>query len=110
MFERLYLSHCGAWVLAGVALTLSLVVGPAARAAEVCDLANSHENPIANLENGCSVQVAFYRIVRPVFPLIGHVYVAALIDGQCPEGAFHKIAVYGASKGLVGPAPMPRAK
>ena len=64
------------------------------------DLVNDYENPLAKMSTECSAQSVFYRIVRPLFPLVEHVYVAALIRGHCPNGPFQRLAIYGASKGI----------
>lgn len=58
-----------------------------------------YTNPLLGLPESCAWQVDFFRVVRPILPLVNHIVVGAKIRIQCDEKTDVLLRVYGASKG-----------
>jgi hypothetical protein len=89
-----------------LALSVALLTSPAgARGEEPVpyDLEMAYINPLSSLPADCDARVEFYRVVRPILPLVNHIVIGAKISTSC-HGEMHgemkeSLHLYGASKG-----------
>lgn len=63
------------------------------------DLEMVYANPLRDLPAGCHAQVDFYRVVRPILPLVNHIVIGARLLRNCQGEIKESLHVYGASKG-----------
>lgn len=65
----------------------------------IYDTEMTYVNPFVEVPQGCRPCVDFYRVVRPLAPLVNHVVIGATATLQCGWGFKKQNFIYGASKG-----------
>lgn len=81
------------------ALFLLLHCSSAFSAESIYDLGFSYNNPLHDLDPDCKQRVDYFRISRPILPLVNHIVVGARIQIYCSDRNEELLRVYGASKG-----------